>query len=90
MAVGMTLRLVALGAVLSPAAGLRVPLVSPVTSRSPVVSMNFIENMKQMTDQRVAKVGHIMLKSGTPMPIEEALAKVESWKAEIGTLPCPL
>ncbi|KAL1504568.1 hypothetical protein AB1Y20_008354 [Prymnesium parvum] len=46
--------------------------------------MGLFENLKQMTDQRVAKVSHIMLKSGTPMPIEEALAKVESWKQEIG------
>merc|ERR1712146_602247 len=29
-------------------------------------------------------VSHIMLKSGTPMPIEDALAKVEAWKDEIG------
>lgn len=87
MVLGMRLCVVALGAVISPAAGVRVPLVASTTPRSPAVSMNFIENMKQMTDQRVAKVGHVMLKSGTPMPIDEALAKVEGWKAEIGTLP---
>jgi len=81
-------RTLVLLAALTSAAGLRVPLLAPeaaAVTRSPAVSMNFIENMKQMADQRVARVSHIMLKSGTPMPIDEALAKVESWKAEIGS-----
>ena len=38
-----------------------------------------------MTDQRVAHVSHILLKSGTPMPLAEAMAKFENWKTEIGS-----
>ena len=53
-------------------------------ARPPAMDMNpILRSMKQMTDTRVAKVSHILLKAGTPMPVEEAYAKFELWKAEI-------
>lgn len=47
-------------------------------------SWNPIENLKQMADQRVAKVSHCMLAAGTDMTMAEANAKIDQWKAEIG------
>ena len=50
-----------------------------------VVSMNPFQNLKQMGDQRVAKVSHIVLAPGQcPLPLNEALELLEQWKQEIG------
>jgi peptidyl-prolyl cis-trans isomerase C len=47
--------------------------------------MNPFENLKQMQDQRVAGASHILLAPGKcTLPLEEAKALMESWKAEIG------
>ena len=47
-------------------------------------SWNPFENLKQIADQRVSKVSHILLAAGTDMTIQEANAKMDEWKAEIG------
>lgn len=56
--------------------------VSPVMVAPP--SWNPFENLKQMADQRIAKVSHCMLAAGTDMTLAEANAKIEEWKKEIG------
>ena len=49
------------------------------------VSMNPIDNMMQMADQRVAGCAHILLAPGKcTLPLEEAKALMVSWKNEIG------
>ena len=49
------------------------------------VSMNPFENLKQMSDQRVAGAAHILLAPGKcTLPIQEAKDLMSSWKAEIG------
>jgi hypothetical protein len=69
---------VASGALLSPPA---------YRSRAPPPHMNLFSqvarNMEQMSDQRVATVSQILLKSGTPLPVEEAYSMFDSWKEEI-------
>lgn len=54
----------------------------PLMIRPP--SWNPLENLKQMADQRVARVSHCMLAAGTDMTLEQANAKIEAWKAEVG------
>lgn len=48
-------------------------------------SWNPLENFKQMTDQRVARISHCMLAAGTDTTLEQAKAKIEGWKAEVGS-----
>ena len=58
--------------------------------RSAVPVMNFggfMRGVGQMTDPRVANVSQILLKAGTPLPLEEAMAKFDAWKVEIGSDP---
>jgi len=47
-------------------------------------SWNPLKNLQQMTDQRVAKVSHCLLRAGTNLTLAEATAKIGAWKAEIG------
>ena len=47
-------------------------------------SWNPFENLKQMADQRVARISHCMLAAGTDMSLADAKAKCEAWRAEIG------
>jgi len=47
-------------------------------------SWNPFENLKQMADQRVARISHCMLAAGTDMTLADAKAKIEGWKAEVG------
>ena len=48
------------------------------------VSMNPFENLKQMSDQRVAGVSHILLAPGKcTLPLDEAKALMATWKTEI-------
>ena len=47
--------------------------------------MNPFENLKQMSDQRVAGAAHLLLAPGKcTLPIDEAKALMNSWKEEIG------
>jgi parvulin-like peptidyl-prolyl isomerase len=47
--------------------------------------MNPFENLKQMSDQRVAGVSHLLLAPGKcTLPLDEAKALLTSWKEEIG------
>ena len=59
----------------------------PNAGENPVFT--FARNIKQMSDQRVGKAQHIMLKTteqgGKTGTIEEAYAKIEDWKARAGT-----
>lgn len=59
--------------------------------RTTVPVMNFgsqfMRSIGQMTDPRVAMVSHILLKSGTALPLEEAMANFDAWKVEIGSDP---
>ena len=49
------------------------------------VSMNPLQNMKQMQDQRVAGASHILLAPGKcTLPLAEAKQLMESWKQEVG------
>ena len=52
-------------------------IVQPPKSRA-ALQMNFAEQflrpLTQMSDQRVAQVSHILLRSGTPLPLADALA----------------
>jgi len=48
------------------------------------VSMNPLENLKQMSDQRVASCSHINLAPGKcTLPLDEAKALMVQWKEEI-------
>ena len=50
-----------------------------------LVSVNPFQNLKQMQDQRVAGANQIVLAPGVcKLPLDEALALLETWKAEIG------
>ena len=81
--------------------GIRVPLLPGTVARHGAVVAQFMpnagenpvftfaRNIKQMSDQRVGKAQHIMLKTteqgGKTGTIEEAYAKIEDWKARAGT-----
>ena len=81
--------------------GIRVPLLPGTVARHGAVVSQFMpnagenpvftfaRNVKQMSDQRVGKAQHIMLKTteqgGKTGTIEEAYAKIEDWKARAGT-----
>jgi len=68
------------------ACGIRLPAPSSRVS-APAMQMqswNPIQNLKQMADQRVAKISHCMLAAGTDMTLAQANAKMDAWKAEIG------
>jgi len=50
------------------------------------VSMNPLENLVTMQDQRVASCSHINLAPGKcTLPLEDAKALMEQWKSEIGS-----
>lgn len=50
-----------------------------------LVSVNPFQNLKQMQDQRVAGANQIVLAPGVcKLPLDEALALLETWKVEIG------
>ena len=52
------------------------------------VSMNPMQNLMQMQDQRVAGVSHINLAPGKcTLPLQEAIDLMNSWKDEIGDDP---
>ena len=47
--------------------------------------MNPFENLKQMSDQRVAGASHLLLAPGKcTLPLQEAKDLLTSWKNEIG------
>lgn len=49
------------------------------------VSMNPLDNFKQMQDQRIAGLSHINLAPGKcTLPLQEAIDLMKSWKEEIG------
>lgn len=76
-------------ALVSSAVGLQLPApqCQPHRGCTPVMQMqswNPFDNLKQMADQRIAKVSHCMLAAGTDMTLEEAYKKIDEWKAEVG------
>jgi len=70
--------------------GFQLGSAASVPSRTSPASMNIrppswnpFENLKQMADQRVARISHIMIAAGTDITIEQANSKFAEWQAEI-------
>jgi hypothetical protein len=80
------------GLLVPPVAALQTPglraVRAPAAARAPAASMDFFKalttNFKQLNDRRVAKVSHCLLAAGTDLTLEQANAKIEAWKQEIG------
>jgi hypothetical protein len=73
--------------IIGSAAGLLLPTAPPARRGTPAMQMqswNPFENLKQMADQRIAKLSHCLIAAGSDMTIEEANAKIEAWKTEVG------
>ena len=79
-------------ALLGCTAGVRLPTGLASRAGTPLMqfggvkppSWNPFENLKQMADQRVARISHCMLAAGTDMTLADAKAKIEEWKTEVG------
>lgn len=84
MKLSLTLALVA------SAVGLQVGISAPhcqqrgCTPAMQMQSWNPLDNLKQMADQRIAKVSHCMLAAGTDLSLEDAYKKIDEWKAVVG------